>query len=239
MEKTCYGDKIADSYDERYPSVNPAQIDFLAKESGSGPVLELGIGTGRVAIPLKKKGIDIHGIEISQKMVDVLHEKPLGKEIPVTVSDFVEIPNSTKFSLIFSVFNSFFGLTSREEQIKGFQSISDSLLPSGRFIMDGIIPDYSSFSKNQAFSVVSVTSTAVELSASMTDPVSQVTISQKIEITEDGIKLIPTEMRHALPSELDLMAEKAGLKLVNRFGSWDGLPFKTGASGHLSIYEKA
>jgi len=238
MKEAEYGDKWADIYDDLYPPASTSLIDFLVAEAGPGPVLELGIGTGRVALLLKKKGIDIHGIDASSKMMDKLKEKEGGKDIPVKIGNFIEIQAPPYYSMIYAVFNSFFGLQSREDQIKGFQSISDALLPGGRFIIEAIIPDLSSFDKNQAFSVVSITPTEVVLNASQIDPTAQTLMGQRIHISEGGIKLLPTEFRWVWPSELDLMANSAGLPLIERFGSWTRTPFTQKSTVHISIYEK-
>lgn len=239
MKATIYGDKMADTYDELYPPPSSTQIDFLQSESKEGPVLELGIGTGRVAIPLSQKGLEVHGIEISPRMIEKLKAKPGADKISVTLGSFVDIKTPPKFSLIFATFNTFFGFVTREDQLKAFKSISNALIPGGKFIMEAIIPNVASFNNGQSLSVKSVSQDEVVLRASKLDSTTQTLIEQKIKITEAGIKLIPTELRYAFPSELDLMAESADLSLSDRFGWWDKREFKKGASSYISVYLKS
>lgn len=238
MKETDYGEKYAEVYDSLYPPPSTAMIDFLFEEAGNGPVLELGIGTGRVALELKKRGVNVHGIEISPKMIEVLKRKKGGKSIPVHLSSFSQIPASTKYSMIFAVFNTFFGLLHVEDQVTCFESISKSLLPGGKLVIEAIVPDLSSFSRNQALSVISVDSNEVVLSASLVNVPEQTLHSQKIYISEKGIKMFPTAYRFTWPSELDLMGKNANIPLSQRFSNWNRDPYSRHSNVHVSIYMK-
>lgn len=238
MTEIIYGDKIADIYDKLYPSVSTAQIDFLGELAGEGQILELGIGTGRIAIPLLERGFSLHGIEISPRMIEKLRAKPGGEKIVVTQGSFVEIPAPHTYSLIFAAFNTFFGLPTRDDQFNSFKSIEKALVPGGKLVIEAIVPDLSSFTNGKALNLVSVSDDEVELSASVLDTNAQTLMAQKITISESGIRMIPTRLRYAWPSELDLMGELAGLPLAERYGWWDKREFRKGSSSHISVYAK-
>ncbi|MGQ0669832.1 MAG: class I SAM-dependent DNA methyltransferase [Actinomycetota bacterium] len=131
-----YGDRIADVYDEwpRYPHHEEAAAEFLASVAGAGPVLELGIGTGRIALPLAAKGVEVHGIDASKAMVSKLRAKPGGADIPVTMGDFADVDVDGRFSLIFVAFNTFFGLLTQEDQVRCFRNVAAHLTDEGVFV---------------------------------------------------------------------------------------------------------
>ena len=241
-----YGDKIADVYDRMYPmraDVAPA-VDALAKLAGNGPALELGIGTGRIAIPLAQRGVEVHGIDASQAIVARMRAKPGGDTIPVTISDFSDFSlkdgdRYRKFRLVYVVFNTLFQATSQQAQVQCFCSVAAHLSNDGAFLVEAFVPDPTRFTRNQNISAGRVESDLVSIDISHHDPVNQFVQSQHLFVTESGIKLYPVQVRYSWPSELDLMAQLAGMRLRERWGDWDGSPFTATSEFHISIYEKA
>jgi SAM-dependent methyltransferase len=238
-EEATYGNTIADIYDELYPTdgQTKAAVAFLAEHARQGSALELGIGTGRIALPLAEVGVRVEGVDASEAMVARLRAKPGGTNIPVTFSTIAKIPGDGQFSVIFTVSNTFFGLTSQEEQVGCFQSIAAHLAPDGVFVMEAFVPDISRFTKNQATWVGNVDLKHVWLDAATHDPISQQVRLQHVVLSESGIRFYPVVFRYAWPSELDLMAKLAGLRLRERWGGWNREPYR--AQSHVSVYERS
>ena len=241
-----YGDKIAEVYDRMYPmraNVAPA-VDALSKLAGNGPALELGIGTGRIALPLAARGIEVHGIDASEKIVAQMRAKPGGNDIPVTICDFSEFTISDgkqpkRFELVYVVFNTLFQATSQEAQVRCFQSVAAHLTDDGVFLVEAFVPDMKRFTRDQNISAGRVESDMVSIDISRHDPVNQFVQSQHLFVSESGIKLYPVQVRYSWPSELDLMAQLAGMRLRERWADWDGSPFTASNENHISIYEKS
>lgn len=239
-DETTYGERIAEVYDDWYTGVFDveATVTALKELAGAGPVLELGIGTGRIALPLAALGLEVHGLDVSEAMVANLHAKPGGEHIPVTIGNFAEVGVDSVFSLVFVAFNTFFMLTSQEEQVRCFANVAAHLTAGGLFVIEAFVPDQSRFIRHQNLQITKVETDSVRLDASQHDPVHQRCISQHIIITEAGIKLYPIEMRYAWPSELDLMARLAGMRLRERWGGWRREPFTAASGSHVSVYER-
>ena len=235
-----YGDLIADVYDDWYPERTDAaaEVAFLAQRAGRGPALELGIGTGRVALPLAQTGVDVHGIDASEAMVARLRAKPGGDRIPVTIGDFAEIPDGPACSLVYVVFNTFFGLLTQEAQVACFAGVARRLAPGGAFVMEVFVPDLARFDREQRTNVTRVTPDAVVLDVSRHDRTTQRVDSQHVLLRNDGLRLFPVSVRYAWPAELDLMAQMAGLRLRERVGDWAGAPFGRHSQNHISVYER-
>jgi SAM-dependent methyltransferase len=233
-----YGDRIASVYDSLYEDHldTDAAVDALARLAGPGPVLELAIGTGRLAVPLAQRGVDISGIDASDEMVARLRAKPSGADIPVTMGDFAAVDVEGTFSLIFVAFNTLFALLTQDDQVRCFQNVAAHLADGGRFVVEAFVPDLDRFDRGQRVNVAAVDLDRVDLDVSRHDSVAQRVDSQHIFVTEDGIKLAPVSLRYASPSELDLMARLAGLELQERWGSWHGEPFTDRSTDHISIY---
>jgi len=236
-----YGDRIAEVYDEWYEGAfdTEAAVEFLARLAGQGPVLELGTGTGRIAIPLSRRGIEVRGIDASQRMIDALRSKPGGESIDVTLGDFAAIDVEGEFALEFAVFNSLFALTSQREQVRCFRNVSDTLLPDGVFVIECFVPNVTRFQDNQRVSVQRITGTEIHLETTRHDPVAQRNHSRHTVLSEAGTKIYPVEVRYAYPAELDLMAELASMRLRERHGGWKGEVFDASSRSHVSVYELA
>ena len=240
FEPRTYGDLIADIYDELYAELDPtAAVDMLAELAGDGPALELAIGTGRIALPLADRGVPVHGIDISEAMVERLREKPGGDRIAVTIGDFADVGVDGRFRLVYVGFNTFYALTSQEEQLRCFANVAEHLAEDGVFVLEGFVPDLARYRHHQHVGAVKVEVDQVMLDVSRHDPVAQRIDAQHVFIRESGIRLQPVQIRYAWPAELDLMARLAGLRLRERWSGWDRGPFTADSERHVSVYERS
>ena len=233
-----YGDRIAEVYDELYEHLGDvsAAVDLLAELAGTGRALELGIGTGRVALPLAAAGVAVEGIDASEAMVARLREKPGGADIPVSVGNFADVAVEGTFSLIYVPFTTFFALTSQAEQIRCLRNVAAHLDDGGRFVMDAWVPDPTRYRNDQVLAVNQVAADRVVLDATRHDPLTQTIRSSHIVMTDTGVRLYPVFARYAWPAELDAMALAAGLTLIDRFADYDRRPFDASSPRHVSIY---
>lgn len=235
-QDSTYGDRIGEIYDEEYGEYDPAMIDLLHELAGSGPALELGIGTGRVALPLMERGVPVQGIDASEMMVAKMREKPGGKEIEVYIGSFAQFKFEKRFSLVYVVVNTLFALLTQEEQVECFQSVRRHLSPGGVFVLETFVPDVARFVDGQTTRAVELEGEVVKLDISRHDPVSQQVTSQHVFLSEAGSRLYPVKLRYAWPSEMDLMARLAGLKLKHRWSSWTKDAFTKESGKHISVY---
>jgi SAM-dependent methyltransferase len=233
-----YGDRIAEIYDSLYPDQPTEQtVAFLAELAGDGPVLELAIGTGRVALPLADRGLEVHGIDASEAMVERLREKPGGGALPVSIGDMADVPVEGRFSLVYLIFNTFFALLTQDDQVRCFASVAERLTDRGVFVLEAFVPDLARFDRGQRVSATNVGTDQVWLNLDRHDALEQRVDSIHAVLREGGLKLYPVRVRYAFPSELDLMARLAGLRLRERFGGWEREPFTEESGRHVSVYE--
>jgi len=235
-EDRTYNEACADVYDQLFGSCEEAAIERLAELAGSGRVLELGIGSGLLALPLVARGIELHGIDLSPAMVAKLRGKPGGDAIPVTMGSFADVAVEGDFSLIFVAYNTFFALQSQDEQVRCFQNVAAHLAQGGVFLLEAFVPQSANFSAG--LKVTAVTDDRIGLKASEHDPVGQRLKSQHVVIRNGEIRLYPVEVRYAWPAELDLMARLAGLRLRDRWSDWERTPIGPNSARQISIYEK-
>jgi SAM-dependent methyltransferase len=232
------GDLLAEVYDTwhgEHPDTD-ATVEFLARLAGSGPVLELGPGTGRIAIPLAERDLQIHGIEASPAMVERLKAKPGGQQVLVTLGDFADVGVEGRFTLAFAVFNTFTNLVNQEDQARCFANVAERLTGDGAFVIETLVPSADLVSTGQRINVLQVEADKLVLAASRYDRVSQ-RLRMLYVILEGGrLRLIPLNARLVWPSELDLMARLAGLRLRERWGGWLGEPFTAENRNHVSVY---
>ena len=233
-----YGDHIAEAYDELVSSCEDAAIDTLAELARGGRALELGIGTGRVALPLSSRGVEVHGLDVSSAMVSRLKAKPGGDLLSVTMGDFADVPVDGEFSLVYVVFNTFYALLTQEEQLRCFRNVAAHLAAGATFVIDAFVPDIKRFTSGQVVRTHAVTTDSASIEVSQHDPVSQRVKSQLIVLKSGQIKLYPVELRYCWPSEMDLMAQLAGLRLRHRWGSWNRGEFTSASEKHISVYER-
>ena len=237
---STYGDRIAARYDEIHAHLpHPgAMADMLARLAEKGRALELGIGTGRVALPLAALGVEVHGVDASEAMVAELRRKPGGPDIPVTMSDFANFSLDVRYDLVFVVFNTFFSLSSQEAQTRCFEAAARHLNAGGVFVIEAFVPDVARLARgNEVSAEIHGASVLVDLGKF--DANEQRVNARHLFISESGIEMFPVQLRYAWPGELDLMARLAGLRLRERWADWAGSPFTSSSKRHVSVYEKS
>ena len=239
-ESTSF-DPVADFYDESSAhmfsdEVLTPTVDLLAELAGPGPALELAIGTGRVALPLAARGVPVSGIDASAKMVEKLREKPGGKEIPVAIGDMTVTSIDGAFSLAYAVWNAIWNLRTQEKQVACFENAAAHLVPGGRFLIELFVPDLSNVSPGR--NIQPIRSDETGWSFDVYDVVTQRLTSNHYWIGRQGVRAFCGPGRYAWPSELDLMARIAGMKLENRWGGWKREPFDERSRSHISVYRK-
>jgi SAM-dependent methyltransferase len=232
-----YGEHVAGVYDDWYADFDPQAIDTLAALARSGRALELGIGTGRIALPLSAKDIEVHGIDAAASMISRLRAKHGSDEIKITQGDFADVGVEGEFALVYIVFNTFFALSSQDEQVRCFRNVAAHLTRDGCFVIEAFVPDLTRFTGGQVNWATSVTADEVQLDVGQHDAAAQRVTSQKVVITDGNIRLYPVQIRYAWPAELDLMAQLAGLRLRERWSSWRREPFSSESTKHISVYE--
>jgi len=236
---TPYDERCAEVYDAWFTAHEAAAGEDLAELAQGGPALELGIGTGLVALPLAARGVAVHGVDNSEAMVGKLRAKPGGAAIPVTLGNFADVPVEGEFSLIFVVFNTFFALLEQQEQVRCFRNVAAHLASGGVFVVEAFVPDLASFTGRQNVKALTVTGDRVGLKVSRHDPVAQRLMSQHVVFTHGEVRLYPVEVRYVWPAEMDLMAELAGLRLRQRWGSWERDAFRATSERQIAVYERS
>ncbi|MGH8885633.1 MAG: class I SAM-dependent DNA methyltransferase [Egibacteraceae bacterium] len=237
-----YGDQWAAVYD-RIPMRSQAETDeaveALARLAGGGRVLELGIGTGRLALPLAARGLDVHGIDASEAMVAQLRAKPGGDAVPVVIGDFADACADGQFDLVVLAFNTLFNLPTQGAQCRCFANAARHLTEGGVFVIEAFVLDMRRFDDDQAVRALDVEDLHVVLQVSRHDPVAQQILGARVVIDDEaGVRVLPLKIRYAWPSEIDLMARLAGLDLAERWGGWSGQPFTRDSKSHVSVYRQ-
>ncbi len=232
-----YDEACAEVYDQWFGAAEEAAVDFLAELAGTGRVLELGIGSGLLALPLAARGVDLAGIELSPAMLARLRAKPGGAAIPVTLGDMADVAVDGDFALIFVAYNTFFALPTQDEQVRCFQNVAARLAAGGAFVLEAFVPQSANFTGG--LKVTAVTDERVGLKVSEHDPVRQRLRSQHVVIRDGEIRLFPVEVRYAWPAELDLMARLAGLRLRHHWSDWQRSKIGPDSARHVSVYERA
>ncbi len=239
-ELSAYGQRIAEVYDDWMRALDPTDaVVALRQLAGEGPALELGIGTGRIALPLSGRGLEVHGIDASEAMIGRLREKRGGEAIPATIGDMADVAVEGHYSLVFVAANTFFGVLTQEDQVRCFENVEAHLLEGAVFVIEAFVPDPARFDPGGRLAFSGVELDAVRMEASRHDPLTQTIDGQSIELREAGARFVPFRLRYAWPSELDLMARLAGLRLRERWGSWRQEPFTRASTQHVSVYERA
>jgi SAM-dependent methyltransferase len=237
-----YGDRIAGIYDLMTAELaDPVDcVDRLAELAGPGPALELGIGTGRVALPLAARGVEVHGIDASAAMVERLRAKPGGEAIAVTLGDFADVAVEGSYPLVYTVFNTFFSLLTQDDQVRCFAAVAGRLAPGGAFVLELFVPDPTLHPGGQSVRTRHLGLDMARLDLALHDPVAQRVDFHSVLLSEGGIRLQPGAVRYAWSAELDLMARLAGLRLRERWGGWRREPYTASTSGlYVAVYEPA
>jgi SAM-dependent methyltransferase len=217
------------------PDVLDPVIDFLADLTGDGAALELGIGTGRVALPLRQRGVPVHGIELSAAMAEQLRAKPGAEDIGVTIGDFATATVDRTFRLAYLVVNTIMNLTSQEEQVTCFQNVARHLEPGGCFVIEVIIPALQRLPRGETF--VPFTVTPTHLGFDEYDVATQRSWSHHYWVGREDIRVFSAPFRYVWPAELDLMARLAGMTLRERWSDWDRAPFTSDSTKHISVWD--
>lgn len=234
----------ADHYDDLVnhasrPPETAAEVAGLSALARGGRALELGVGTGRVAIPLAASGIEVHGIDLDPRMLELLHEKPGGDRVITHLADMADVPADGPFDVVFAVFGTFFSLDTQHEQVRCFANVAQRLRTDGVFLIEALMPRPASFDQNAKVTVADATDDRVILNVTQNDPLAQTIDTRQLSITATGTTIHPIHIRYSWPSELDLMAQLAGMRLAQRWSEWDGTPFTSSDQRHISLYELA
>jgi SAM-dependent methyltransferase len=239
FDASAYGKFIAADYDDVYAKLSwTDEVDTILRLADGGSVLELGIGSGRVALPLRERGVEVHGIEGSEEMVQRLHAKPGGADIPVTVGDFSSTELGRTFDVVFLTFNTIFALPSQDAQVDCFRNAARHLDAGGVFVIQAWIPDVGAFRNGRAMRPYEMSEGRVVMEVAELHPAEQRMETNKIFFDEKGARTFPANHRYAWPSELDLMARLAGMRLDQRWEDWSRAPFGDRSMSHVSVWRK-
>ena len=237
MSEDHFGERVAARYDESSahmfdPAVVDPVVDFLAELAA----LELGIGTGRIALPLSERGVPVCGIDLSEAMVARLRAKPGAERIGVTIGDFATTRVEGSFSLAYLVFNTIVNLTTQDQQVACFENVAAHLEPGGRFVIEVIVPQLRRLPPGERFVPFDVSPT--HLGFDEYDVVSQGLVSHHYSLVDGAWEVRSIPFRYVWPAELDLMARIAGMRLRERWGGWNGEPFTSESTTHVSVWQK-
>ena len=247
MPENTFTGRIAREYEMRWPHlfepavVDPA-VDFLAGLTSPSPTptaLEFGIGTGRLALPLSRRGVRVHGIELSDDMVEQLRSNPGADAVEVTIGDFATTrvePGAGSFTLVYLVRNTIMNLTTQDEQVACFANAAAHLEPGGCFVIEVVVPELRRLPPGDSVRAFTVTPT--HLGFDEYDVATQGVVSHHYWVTGDGLETFSAPFRSVWPSELDLMARLAGMTLRERWADWDRSPFTSDSRSHISVWEK-
>ncbi|WP_172298767.1 class I SAM-dependent methyltransferase [Pseudoruegeria sp. HB172150] len=234
-----FGELNADGYDAlNDPGTTAESVELIADIAGTDRVLELAVGTGRIALPLAERGVDVTGLEVSPEMVAGLRAKPGGADLPVVLGDMEEVAVDGTFDLVILVFNTLFNLPSQEAQVNCFRNTAARLAPGGRFLIETFVPDLTGFRGNQDVKLKHMSLDHLSLDVVRHDQVRQLLEHQRLHVRDGRADLIPLVMRYAFPAELDLMARLAGMELEHRWGGWHRQPFTRESRMHVSVWRK-
>jgi SAM-dependent methyltransferase len=237
----CFGERVAASYDDlsdymfQREAIDPA-VSLLAELAGTGRALELAIGTGRIGLPLSLRGVPVHGVELSRAMAARLHQKPGGEAIAVTIGDMATTRVDGTFTVAYLVFNTINNLTTQEAQVACFRNVAEHLAPGGFFVVETGVPDLRRLPPGQD-NLGSRAGPGQIVSYSF-DHATQRYRGHYVRFTEGQGAYRTIPFRYVWPSELDLMAQLAGLRLRDRWAGWNREPFTTDSRSHVSVWEK-
>lgn len=234
-----FGAEVAEDYDETSAEMNEpalvgATVDFLARLAGDGAALEFAVGTGRIALPLVRRGLRVEGIDLSPAMVAQLRTKEGGGEIPVTIGDITTTRVDGEFSLVYLVFNTIMNLTTQREQVACFQNAARHLAPGGRFVVEVMVPDLRRLAPGDTLRPFRVE--PQRWGFDEYDVATQGLVSHHLWIVEGTPRSRSVPFRYVWPSELDLMAQLAGMEIEERWGGWRGEPFTSESTSHVSVW---
>ncbi len=236
-----FGERVARRYDdsadpEFEPEVIRSTVDFLAELAGGGRALELGIGTGRIALPLSQRGVPVHGIDLSKAMVARLRKKPGGNDIGLTIGDFATTRVEGSFALAYLVFNTVLNLTTQAAQVRCFRNAASHLEPGGTFVIEVGVPELQRLPPGET--VLPFLIGENRWGFDEYDVATQGLISHHFEIVRGKVERLSVPFRYVWPAELDLMAALAGMRLRERWAGWRREPFTSESRQHVSVWQK-
>ena len=242
MPTDYFGERVAARFDERYGYLAAAEvvdpiISFLAEFAKNGTALELGIGTGRIALPLAQRGVRVHGIDLSEAMVARLRTKPGAEQIGVTIGDLATTSVEGTFSVAYLVANTIMNLTTQDEQVACFQNVAAHLEPGGCFVLEVLVPGLQRLAPGETFRPFDVSPT--HLGFDEYDAARQGLVSHHYWIEDGTVDVVSIPFRYVWPSELDLMARLAGMTLRERWSGWKREPFTSESAKHVSVWERS
>jgi SAM-dependent methyltransferase len=241
VPENYFDERIAKAYDAKWanlaePAVVDPAVNFLAELAGTGAALELGVGTGRLALPLSRRGVRVHGIELSPAMVAQLQAKPGADTIGVTIGDFATTRVGGTFTVAYLVRNTIANLTTQDQQVACFGNVATHLEPGGRFVIELYIPELQRLPPGETIRAFTVTPT--HLGFEEYDVATQIAYSHHYWMVDGKLETFSAPFRYVWPSELDLMARLAGMTLRERWSSWAREPFTSDSRSHVSVWEK-
>jgi SAM-dependent methyltransferase len=241
MPRVYFDERIAEGYDatsaEMFkPEVVEPVVRFLADLAGDGAALELGVGTGRIALPLSQRGVRVHGIELSPAMVSRLRAKPGADQIEVTIGDFATTRVPGTFRLAYLVFNTIMNLTTQDEQVECFRNVAAHLEPGGCFVIEVGVPALQRLPPGETVRAFTVSPT--RLGFDEYEIAAQILYSHHYWVVDGRLETFSAPFRYVWPSELDLMARLAGMTLRERWSGWNREPFTSDSTTHVSVWEK-
>ncbi len=243
MAKNYFDERIAKGYDALWANLfDPAVVDpavrFLAELAGPGAALELGIGTGRIALPLSQRGVRVHGIELSPAMVEQLQAEPGADDIGVTIGDFATAKVDGTFKLAYLVRNTIMNLTTQDEQVECFRNVAAHLEPGGCFVIEVAVPALRQLPPGATVRAFTVTPMHLGFDEYV-DIAAQISFPHHYWVVDGQLETFSAPFRYVWPSELDLMARLAGMTLRERWSDWNREPFTSDSRNHVSVWEKA
>jgi Methyltransferase domain len=241
VPKNYFDERVAKSYEARWPELfEPAAVDpvveFLAGLAGDGAALELGVGTGRIALPLSRRGVRVHGIDLSPDMLAELRTRPGAERIGVTLGDFSTTRVDGSFRLAYLLRNTIMNLTTQDAQVACFQNVAGQLDPGGWFVIEVVVPALRRLPPGETVRAFAVT--PAHLGFEEFDVATQIAWSHHWWMLDGRAETLSAPFRYAWPSELDLMARLAGLTLRERWSGWNREPFTGDSTQHVSVWEK-
>ena len=244
MAEDRFGEHVAAHYDESSadmfrPEILGPAVALLADLAGDGPVLEFGVGTGRVALPLRERGLDVHGIDLSEAMLDELRRKPGADSIGVTQGDFAATRVDGSFRLVYLVFNTITNLTTQDEQVACFENASRHLAPGGCFVIETYVPKLRALPPGERIRAFDLSPDHLGFDE-YRDFTAQISVSHHVFPGQAAgeARTTATPFRYVWPSELDLMARLAGLRLRHRWADWERAPFTDDSPAHVSVWQR-
>ncbi len=243
--RTSFGPQVAATYDDVPRGDEASAVERLAELAGQGPALEFAIGTGRLALPLAETGVRVDGIELSSAMIDQLRAKPGGASLTVTCGDMAVVEMASRYRLVYVAFNSLMNLITQNEQVQCVANAARHLDTDGTFVVDNAVPDAMYGLRqdrdgiDQYVDAEQIDSEGVTVEVGRFDRVTQRVDKCHLGFSASGVALDPLALRYVWPSELDLMARLAGLRLLARWGGWAGEPFDSRSVRHISVYGRA